>query len=75
MNSALRDRVRAFLEDTEPTRQETEVRKRVRQFLRDEEKLNDQRTPAYKGGGKGKLGRVTTLLSTSDLNPTAERDA
>ena len=63
-------------EDDNPTRQGPKVRERVEQFLRDEDKLNDQRKPRYRGGGKGRLGAVTreNLLRTSDLNPTADED-
>ena len=74
MNSDLRDRVRALLEDDNPMRQEGKLRERVKQFLRDEEKLNDQRTPRYRGGGKAKMGPVTGGLTTADLNPTADDD-
>lgn len=55
-------------------RQEGKLRERVKQFLRDEEKLNDQRTPRYRGGGKAKMGPVTGGLTTADLNPTADDD-
>ena len=73
MDTALRDRLQAFLEEGESSSgRDSKLRERVAKILRNEEKRKDQRTPAGDGGKP--LGKVARPLETADLNPTAERD-
>ena len=71
MDSAVRERVQALLNEDKPPRG-SKLRERVAKILRNEEKTKDQRTGAGDGGKS--MGKVARPLETADLNPTSERD-
>ena len=59
MDTTLKNRLRALLEKDEPSRRESGIRRKVAKFLRNEEKVKDQRGPADRGSGPGKMGKIT----------------